>query len=59
MNLITYEQQITLLIEEQVEVCTSDAQGILESWQRTTGTTTAQLFKDKIGAQEAVNKILN
>lgn len=30
-----------------------------EAWQRTTGTTTAQLFKDKISAQEEVNKILN
>lgn len=59
MNLITYEEQITILIEEQTGATTSDAQGILEAWERTTGTTTAQLFKDKISAQEAVNQILN
>ena len=56
---LQYEQEVILLIENIEDVCTSDAQLIVETWERQTGNKVSDLFNVHVSIQDAAHKIIN
>jgi len=57
-KLLQYEQEVILLIENIEDVTTSDAQAIVETWERQTGKSMKDLFKEGLTIQDASIEIL-
>jgi hypothetical protein len=58
-DLLKYELEVILLIEKIEEVTTSDAQLIVETWERQTGNKVSDLFNVHVSIQDAAHKIIN
>ncbi len=57
-KLLQYEQEVILLIENIEDVTTSDAQAIVETWERQTGRSMKGLFEEGLTIQDASIEIL-
>lgn len=57
-KLLQYEQEVILLIENIEDVTTSDAQAIVETWERQTGKSMKDLFEEGLTIQDASIEIL-